>query len=250
MDDVSFVHPYGAVMLLGLCRYLGRVTHFPLRLINIRHDVHAYLRRIDFFESAETNAYTTDPFSEAEDYSRSAASSGVLELVQTRTAADIYQIVGSARRILAYWLNGAHHEIDQIVTMLAEVCGNAVDHSRDVGFVMIQKYDHRQYVEVKLAIADLGIGIRESLTAVHTDLRDSSAGYIRQALSGLSSRVGPRGGQGLPAISRIATASGGSLHIRSETGLVQIFGTGAITAHDNLPYFPGTQIGITFRSNK
>ena len=88
------------------------------------------------------------------------------------------------------------------------------------GLVMIQKYDYGHYIEVKLAIADLGVGIRGSLIAAHSDLQDTCSGYIQRALAGLSSRTGPRGGHGLGAISRIATTSGGSLHIRSETGLV------------------------------
>jgi len=248
LDDVRFVYPYGAVMLLGLCHYLARVTGYPVRLVGIRREVHAYLRRIDFFEREGTNEYTTDPFAEAADFSRSSASLGVLELVWTTTPADVYQVSGSARRILTYWLNGASYDIDQVVTMLAEVCANAVDHSHDAGFVMIQKYDHGHYVEVKLAIADIGIGIRGSLVAAHPDLRDTCAGCIERALAGLSSRAGPRGGHGLGAISRIAIASGGSLQIRSETGLVQVVSSASVLAQDDLAFFPGTQVGITFRS--
>ena len=30
MDEVRFVHPYGAVMLLGLCHHLARVTGYPV----------------------------------------------------------------------------------------------------------------------------------------------------------------------------------------------------------------------------
>lgn len=112
---------------------------------------------------------------------------------------------------------------------------------------MIQKYDRWSYVEIALAISDLGKGVRRSLVDRHGDVADTAAGYIERALGGLSARPGERGGQGLDAIRRIAVASGGNFFIRSETGGVLSTATGAI-AHDALAFFPGTQLSITFRS--
>ena len=133
------------------------------------------------------------------------------------------------------------------MTLLSEACSNIVDHSGDTGIVIVQKYDRRSYVDVNLAISDLGRGIRRSLEAKHGTISTTCAGYIDHALAGLSARPGERGGQGLGAIQRIATQSGGSLHIRSEMGGISTQTTG-VTIHDGLCFFPGAQIAVTFRS--
>ena len=55
--------------------------------------MHAYLRRIDFFERAGHERIHNDPFDEAAELSRSTASLGVLELVRTTTAAMSIRLV-------------------------------------------------------------------------------------------------------------------------------------------------------------
>ncbi|HVB25111.1 MAG TPA: ATP-binding protein [Ktedonobacteraceae bacterium] len=248
LAPVTWVHPYGAISLLGICRYIRQLTRKPVRLTGLQTQIHAYLRRIDFFKYDPETVYTTDPFNPLCELGRSSSSSNVLELFPIRTSEDVYAVAARARRILAYWFDkNSSYNIDKIVVLLAEACSNIVDHSGDSGIVIVQKYDHKQYVEIKLAISDLGQGIRRSLIAVHGEISNTSTGYIEQALSGLSARTGQRGGQGLGAIQRIATENGGSLYIRSEMGSVLAQATGMI-AQDNLCFFPGTQIAITFRS--
>ena len=247
MGDVRFVHPYGAVVLFTACLQLSRATGYPVGLAGLRLDVHAYLRRIDFFNKATPLVYAIDPFDPLNDLSRSSASSNVLELIQVVTKADVYEMSNRARRILTHWLHDASYDIDQVVTVLAEVCSNVVDHSQSCGYVVIQKYNHGHYVEVQLAISDLGVGIRGSLTRVYGNLEETGAGYIWRAVNGLSSRSGERGGQGLAAIRRIATGSGGSLSIRSGTGFVRMTPNGGVNSHDGLAFFPGTQAAIVFR---
>lgn len=248
LTSVSWIHPYGAISLLGVCRYLRHLTHSPVRLTGLQNPIHAYLRRIDFFKYDTDVVYTTDYFNPSSDLSRSSSSSNVLELFPICTSGDIYAVADRARRILAYWFDkNSMYDLDNIVTLLSETCSNIVDHSGDTGIVMVQKYNYQSYIEIKLAISDLGRGIRQSLRAVHGEVSDTCAGYIEQALAGLSERVGNRGGLGLGAIQRIATSSGGSLYIRSETGSVLAQTSGTV-AHDGLCFFPGTQIAITFRS--
>lgn len=247
LSAVTWIRPYGAVILLGACRYLAQLGGSSVTIVGLRDAVHAYLRRIDFFEHAGEAASTPDPFDVANDWSRSVASSNVLELVTVGDPLDVYEVGSRARKILGYWLSGAAYDIDQIVSLLAEACSNVVDHNRDVDVVTIQKYERGRYVDVELAISDLGIGIRRSLAAVHGDLADTCAGYIERALAGLTARPSGRGGQGLGAMQRIATASGGNLFIRSETGRVLVQPTGS-TKCDGLAFLPGTHVAVTFRS--
>jgi anti-sigma regulatory factor (Ser/Thr protein kinase) len=243
---VKWIQPYGAVSLLGLCRYLKQLTHRPVRLTGLQSDVHAYLRRIDFFECDDETVYTTDSFNAADDLRRNPSSSTVLELFPIRLHKDVYDVVSRVRHILARWLVSTSQDIDNIVTLLSEACSNIVDHSDDAGIVTVQKYDRKHSIDINLVISDLGCGIRRSLIAVYGEVSDTCAGYIEQALAGLSARPGERGGQGLGAIQRIAIDSGGSLYIRSETGSVQAQVSGTVTNND-LCFFPGTQIAIKFR---
>ncbi len=198
-------------------------------------------------ERETETVYTTDPFNSIDDLSRSTSSSNVLELFPICVHEDIYEVAARARYILANWFGSTSHDINNIVILLSETCSNIVDHSGDAGIVTIQKYDRKRCIDVNLAIGDLGRGIRQSLMAVHGAVSDTCTGYIEQALNGLSARSGERGGQGLGAIRRIATESGGSLHIRSEMGSV-LAQTSGTTTCDDLYFFPGTQIAITFRS--
>lgn len=246
LSDVGWICPYGAVILLGACRYLAQFSGQPVQVSNLQTDVHAYLRRIDFFVRAERTAYTLDSFDATNELGRGPASTNVLELVPIGQPKDVYDVGNQAAKILSYWLVDSTYDSDRVISLLAESCSNAVDHSGDVGVVTIQKYERSSYVDVELAISDSGIGIRRSLSAVHRNIPDTDSGCIEQALAGLSARKG-RGGHGLRAIQQIATASGGSLLIRSETGSVMAKPAGT-NAQDGLAFFPGTQVAITFRS--
>ena len=248
LSHVTWICPYGTVILLGVCRYLAQLGGGMVSVTHMQGEVHAYLRRVDFFKRADEVAYTPDLFDEANDWSRSEASSNVLELVPISISFDVYQVKDRARKILDHWLHNASYDIGKIIGLIAETCSNVADHSCDVGVVTIQKYEWEHYVEIQLAISDLGVGIQRSLVSTHGNLFYTNAGYINRALDGLSARSSAHIGQGLGAIQRIATASGGSLSIRSGTGcvLVQAFGR---TERDELTFFPGTQIAVTFRSH-
>jgi anti-sigma regulatory factor (Ser/Thr protein kinase) len=252
MGYVNFVHPLGTVALFESCRFLAKRIGGRVCIAQLKSSIHAYLRRIDFFELGHEYLFTSDSFSENDNFSRSSTSSNVLELVRVNTFDDVYLVKERARKILDLWLSGQGSDVDRIVTLISEACANVVEHSGDWGLVTIQKYEHRehaQYVEVKLAISDFGIGIRRSLADAFPGIIDTCSGYIERALGGLTARPSGRGGQGLGAIQRIAVASGGSLYLRSETGSVYIGANDHQSVRDNLSYFPGTQLSITFRSN-
>lgn len=199
LSNVTWICPYGSALLLCACRYLAKMTDHPVELKSLRSNVHAYLRRVDFFDRAGETAFTKDQFDEIGDLGRSPASTNVLELVPVAKPDDVYDVSARARRILRYWLRGTPKDIDQIVSLLSEACSNVVDHSHDVGAVAIQKYEREPFADVELAISDLGIGIRRSLVEAHGEVSQSASGYIEQALAGLSARHG-RGGHGLGAI--------------------------------------------------
>ena len=102
LTAVNWIRPYGAVSLLGVCRYLKQLTHSIVRITGLRRDVHAYLRRIDFFKCGAEAVYTTDSFNSDDDLARSVSSSKVLELFPICVHEDVYEVIARARHILLY----------------------------------------------------------------------------------------------------------------------------------------------------
>jgi anti-sigma regulatory factor (Ser/Thr protein kinase) len=247
LSHVTWVRPFGAATLLLSCRYLAEHIGSAVRLTRLRANVHAYLRRIDFFDSSDGCAYTRDRLAPAEEFSRGVASPNVLELLPIRTTADVDWSVARGRRIMEQWLDAGSHAIGKIITLLSEACGNVAAHSNALGYVTIQKYVRRSHVDVELAITDLGCGIRGSLVQTHGTVAHTCSGYIQRVVDGLSAHGIGESGLGLHTMRRITTASGGSLFIRSETGSLRAHGDSTMT-RDGLSPFPGTQLSLVFRS--
>src|SRR5882724_7151175 len=105
LTSVNWIRPYGAISLLGICRYLRQLTHQSVRLTGLQSPVHAYLRRIDFFTCDTETVYTADHFNAADDLGRSPSSSAVLELFPIRVHKDVYEVATRTRHILAYCLS-------------------------------------------------------------------------------------------------------------------------------------------------
>jgi hypothetical protein len=244
MGAVTWICPYGAVLLHGLCRYTTQRTGQAVELVGLAPNVHAYLRRIDFLEQAAGVAYTTTAFDPRDDYTRSRRSQSVLELFPVGTTDQAQAACARADRIVRSRLAGLGGDtIGNIITVLSEVCHNVAEHSLDEGLVIAQKYAQGRRTKVEIAISDLGQGIRRSLSAAHGDVADATSGFIRRALDGLSARRAT--GQGLPQLRRIAGAGGGTLSIRSGDSCVRVTPLG-VTHRDVLTAFPGTQIAVTF----
>src|SRR6266516_5842127 len=112
LTPVTWIRPYGAISLLGVCRYLKQLTYRPVRLTGLQSDIHAYLRRIDFFKCGTGTVYTADHFNFTDDLSRSISSSNVLELFPICVHEDIYEVAARARYILAYWFGSTSHDIN------------------------------------------------------------------------------------------------------------------------------------------
>lgn len=244
---VSWVQPFGVVLLVEACRHLATCAGGPVQLVGMRENVYRYLHRIDFFDRVGGAADVLHHFDTAGEWTRLAASSNVLELSSIATAGDVNAAASRARQILTHWLGPAYGEENAVVRLIAEACGNVVDHSHDIGTMMIQKYERPSHAEVWLAIGDGGLGIPRTLIAAHGHVATSDAGYIRKALEGLSARGIGRNSAGLDTIRRVAVGSGGSFYLRSGTGSLTATPSG-LSVHDGLVAMPGTQIAIAFRS--
>lgn len=257
LRDVEFVEPAGICGLAALLEFLIPRSE-DVGVVLSGRDVPAYLERMNFFrlfaDRVQTNA---DVLSLK---ARQRHNPGTLqELVNFQHEREIPGIIERISEILE---NKGYRvgERSAVCSVLSEICANAAEHgSSSFGaYAAVQAYHHilsgrhgsrygqRQGEEVLVAIADGGVGMRETLSrnpalAEYT-ATDNDA--LRHALEMGVSGTGEVGrGGGLFLVAQIAGRSGGSLSLRS--------GAGRITAYENrkssrsVPEFPGTFVRVS-----
>ncbi|CAA9413345.1 MAG: hypothetical protein AVDCRST_MAG55-1470, partial [uncultured Rubrobacteraceae bacterium] len=141
-----------------------------------------------------------------------------------------------------------------ICSTLSEICANAAEHGTSSfgAYAAVQAYHHivsgsrRRGEEVLIAIADGGVGVRETLSRnpkyAEETATDNDA--LRHALEMGVSGTGQIGrGGGLALVAGIASRSGGSLSLRSGTGRVTVYESRKNAR--NVPRFPGTFVRVS-----
>lgn len=258
LREVQFIDPYGMLGLLELGRYLKKKYTSPLLILPHSEEVLKYLERMDFWKYALElfELESQDPWPK-EPFFRSQHSDVLLELTRIEETDDIHNLVEKVREragsILVANLNYSSGDIDAFVVALSEVCQNIPEHSQDIGYVAIQKYFYEKKLGknvAKIAVMDLGIGIKASLSSKYAALRKdwSDSIAIKMAVfEGASRYDDPGRGQGLVGVRKLVEKWNGKFVIRSGSAKV-----GLIPSWDNspkylprLPYLPGTQISIT-----
>jgi histidine kinase/DNA gyrase B/HSP90-like ATPase len=251
LRTVEFVEPAGLCGLAALLEYLiPRCEEVNLALAG--RDVPAYLERMNFFRLFGGRVRTNADVASLEERRRH--NPGTLqELVNFHTEQEIPGIIERISEILenqGYRLK----ERVAICSVLSEVCANAAEHGASTfgAYAAVQAYHHivsgprRRGEEVLVAIADGGVGVRETLSrnpryAEHT-ITDNDA--LRLALEMGVSGTGELGrGGGLALVAQIAARSGGSLSLRSGTGRVTVYESRKNSR--NVPPFPGTFVRVS-----
>ena len=244
LEDVRFIDPYGLVGLWCVLRYLQRRHPAVAVLPPTERELQGYLHRMNF-------AAVTSPLAILEGTAGGRRASGpsevLLELTPIEQQADVEQVIrtilGRVRRILESELGYSEGDVTAFCTVLAEACTNICDHSADRGVVAAQRYTQRggtRYIVV--GVADLGIGIRQSLATRYRQAeRWSHIQAIVNALHKEYSRH-PDRGLGLFMVSKIVGAYQGSLHIRSGDARLYLRHRARRLAASP---FPGTQLAIS-----
>lgn len=252
LREVSFIDPYGMVGILELGELLKsnciqKTIHLPMS-----EEVLKYLERMDFFKFAD-NYFKLEPSKPeiSEKYRRSSYSDVLLEITAIEKSDDIHFIVGRvkerANAILKKHLNYDEKAINGFIVALSEVCQNIIEHSENRGFVGIQKYHFQNLNKniVKIAVMDIGIGFRNSLSERFLFKNDFDA--IEKALLHGASRYADEGrGHGLAAVRRFVNQWNGKISIRSGTAKLSIIPdwSWGKSKETKLSYFPGSQINI------
>ena len=252
LRDVSFIDPYGMLGLLEIGELCVLEDVKKTILLPQSGEVCAYLERMDFFTYA--NRYFNLEYSAPDlsgQYHRSPDSDVLLEITPIEKSNDIHAIVSRVRdRAQAILVNHLHYDdraVNNFIVALSEVCQNVTEHSENKGFVGIQKYRFQSMNKnvVKIAVMDVGIGFRKSLSGRFTLRSDLDA--IEQALLHGASRYEDEGrGHGLAAVRRFVDQWQGKLSIRSGTARLSLIPPWARgkAKEKNLIAFPGSQINI------
>ncbi|WKZ14393.1 MAG: ATP-binding protein [Candidatus Jettenia caeni] len=252
LQDVTFIDPYGMVGLLELgelckSRNIRKVIYLPHS-----EEVLTYLERMDFFRFAY-NYFDLRPSRPEilEKYLRNSYSDVLLEITPIEKSDDIHFIVRKvkerAHAILNRHLHYNERAIHGFIVALSEVCQNIIEHSKAKGFVGIQKYFFQKIGKnvVKIAVMDIGMGFKKSLSERFTLKNDLDA--IENALLRGVSRFAEKGrGHGLAAVRRFVNQWDAKLSIRSGNAKLSIIPEWAWGKEKelNLTYFPGAQINI------
>ncbi len=258
LRSVEFVEPSGLCGLAALLEFLiPRSAEVGIALSG--RNVPAYLERMNFFRIFGARIKTNVDVASLEERRR--GNPGTLqELINFHSEEEIPGIINRISEILEnkeYPLR----ERAAICATLSEICANAVEHGASPfgAYAAVQAYQHivsgrhgdprsreRRGEEVLIAIADGGVGVRETLSRnpEYAELTQTDNDALRHALKMGVSGTGEIGrGGGLAVVGQISARAGGSLSLRSGAGRITFYGDR--TNSRNVPPFPGTFVRVS-----
>jgi hypothetical protein len=253
-SGIRFVDPYGVLVLLavGLSAPYRRGRAWGLVLPR-DPAVLCWLDRCGARRLIE-KLFVVDEPAAADDTDRRDGGRDpvLLEVSLVREGADVHRAVARIKAradlLLVSRLGYSGLAADRFTVALAEVCQNVVDHSGGPGLALAQCYLRAGgAAEIRLAVADVGIGVRASLAPRYADRLPGSwddRSAVRLAFRrGVTGSGDPDRGLGLAAVADLVRAWGGRLRLRSGTAACEV---GAHPAErGGLAAFPGTQATIT-----
>jgi anti-sigma regulatory factor (Ser/Thr protein kinase) len=255
---LRFADPFGMLGLLAVGQYIKRSGESAILQLPDDADVVGYMARMDFFEQAN-HLFEVHGGGKRKRGEETGPSDVLLEITAVNSHQDVHEVVDRVNRramdILTRQLNYPKLQAGQFSVILSEVCQNIIEHAEAGGWVATQTYTYKKRLGgrkvVIIAVMDLGIGFRASLTSAHATRfaeRWNDATALESAfMHGLSRFHDPGRGQGLQQIRRNVNRWGGRFAIRSGTARiadVPDWDEGS-PMDENLPYFPGAQICIT-----
>jgi len=250
MEAVSFINPYGMLLLALAGKHIHQRTKLPAFLVNIRPHIYKYLERMNFWNYVEGWFFYSKTLENYDRYDRNPWSVNLIEMMPItleNKSDDIYRVTNEFREhaeyILGYWLHRV--DVDKFVTVISEVCQNIFMHSESIGYVALQTYQLSGKDVVNLAVCDMGIGIKSSLNKQFPNFRlGKTSDYIWRAFFEMPNHE-ERFHYGLSEVRNIVKEWGGFVFARSDDGTLYISPDyPAGTMRDNRKFFPGTQIMI------
>jgi len=269
LGRLEFVDPYGMAGVLLLGHFLTQRGHKLLLHLPVSMEVQRCLDQMGFFRYL-TDFYRMYPLYRplaaraGRQVGRNRLSDALLEITRIAHADDIQAMIGKIeKRAGAMFETGPRDEAwwRGFLDMLSEISQNIIQHSRNIGFVGIQRcFDQarRGKKVIRIAAMDLGIGFKKSLeprlgVQYGEDWSDLIA--LEEALLHDASRHPKTEREhGLSTAKKFAQRWGGTLSVRSVTAKMSLFPDRESgrewepcrpDRQAGLPEFPGAQISLT-----
>jgi anti-sigma regulatory factor (Ser/Thr protein kinase) len=163
-------------------------------------------------------------------------------------ASGVDDITAGLSQQLAIHTEWSSSSLKSLGSMIFELSENVIQHSQAKGGVAVLRISPTEQ-RIALAIADNGVGIRESL-ARNPDFSD-----IGDDLTAIAKAMGPRatgepgtgGGMGLFLARCITRSNGGTFIVRSGEACREE--NAALSDSGHLPYLHGTLVGVEARTD-
>lgn len=249
LRDLDFIDPFGLLMLLSYVRYLSMVLDRVWLYLPRKDNVMQYLVRSGFLKEASHYA-SFIPSLPHSSFSQKKDEMWLIPVTTLRAEDDVPEIVDdflqNMKRI--FLPSGGILSQDQIFfcTLLSELCQNIPQHSLDHGYVAVQSYRTKIGKEIHIALTDLGVGLRGSLSQGHAIVDWSEESVIRYALKqGVSATNEIGRGQGLAQVVKSLQRFQGTFFLRSGNGLFS-----QIQEREEFlscSFFPGVQVGLILK---
>jgi len=239
LTDADFIDPYALLLLVLSLRHrenLGKSLHVRWP---VRKDVLGWMRAMGFFGAIDDPKLTR----RSEASSKSDALQPITHIIGEE---EVSRLVNAFDKRLTNRYPLTDESRNALVKVMIELFQNIPQHSNATGEVadphgLAAMQDYAD--SIFLAVADMGIGLRQSLATRDgfVDLSDPSA-LNRIVFDGMSRFSDPGRGGELRRIARLVRKWDGLLAIRSGEALLYMDAEQG-DVYD-APYFPGVQIGV------
>jgi len=250
LSKITFVKPYGLVLLLQIFDYLEQIDEI---IFPDNHTI-SYIARAGFFDQAQEiinlDAHIKK-INENVKYSKDNKTLIAVTKIENKQdiLATLVAVNNQTRNILVNDLKYENKDIEDFVVLLSELLDNIRRHSGSNGYISAQSYrfHNSNYKYISVCISDTGIGMKQSyLENGYPDKLDDKDA-LELAIIKESSRfsfTGERGGNGYKGIKEKVSKLNGAFFVKSGNCRIDTFNK-SFTFEEGLPYFKGTQIEIT-----
>ncbi len=228
ISGLRFITPVGVVLWICWIRFFEKIgVTWTIVGVDEQADIYRYLQRIDFFSTIGVE--TVESFVRRPSRRRFIP----IENVGRASQANVNQLASRAAECISPDpIEGLEGDYPGYLNCLkfgiSELVNNVSQHASGMGCIMAQYFP--RFDSVTVAVADIGMGIRESFHMVRYEQEHevSHLKSLQQALLPLmSSKKGTLGwgesvnqGVGLTLLAEIAEACGGEFCILSGDGMV------------------------------
>lgn len=239
------IGPVGVVSLIAVLRQGGGKTIG----FKLRHDsqVSVYLRQVGAFDVLREFGTFSDP--QPEDIiADKLPVRPMLPCAHFHNDADVDRLAGEMQDRFSKELTGLSGLLQPCHEIFSELAGNVVAHAEsDGGYVLAQEYHFSSGRVVEIAVADCGIGIRQSLRK-NPSLEDfdSDCDAMEAALKeGVTSFQDKYRGYGLAFVAdNVNKVKNRRMTMRSGNGILSLRGDGAIVHQLRSTSFSGTIVNV------